>query len=136
MKRTIATLAATVLFSLGASASDYTYKCQQRTDRSPVNPSVGKVSVEVTQLGQIGYATEYRGDYVDSIDQVKVVVKTTKKGKTEIVKSVTAISTSEDVSFNIDDHGIKFYLYLDELEEAGITLRLHGKKVDVSLACE
>ncbi len=136
MKHTLAVLAATAFLSLSASASDYTYKCKQRTDRSPVNAAVGKISVVVTHLKTIATATQYRGEYMDSVDSVKVVVSTTKNGKTTVAKSVVATAASEDVMFNIDDNGINFHLFMDEMEESGITFKLGGKKVEVSLICE
>lgn len=136
MNRLLAVITTSMILSASAFASDYTYKCKQRTDRSPVDRSVGKVSVVVTHIKNIASATDYRGQYVDSIDSVKVVVSTTVNGKTTVAKSVVATATSEDVMFNIDSNGIKFNLYMDELEESSIALKLNGKKVDVSLICE
>lgn len=127
----------TALLSASAFASDYTYKCQQRTDRSPIDGKLGKISVTVTHLKTLLTATEYRGEYYDSVDVVRVVVSATKNGKTSVVKSTTAIARSEDVMFNIDSNGIDFHTYFDEMEESGIALRTNdGKKVDVSLVCE
>ncbi len=139
MKRTIAIIAAIAFFSLAASASEYTYKCKQRTDRSPVDPSVGKISVVVSHIKNVGQSTEYRGEYVDSIDKVKVVVSASKNGKTSVLKHVIATAVSEDVMFKIMDNGslgMSFNLYMDEMEEASIKLKLNGKKVDISLVCE
>ncbi len=136
MKRFITVLTASAFMALSASAADYTYKCKQRTDRSPVDAKVGKISVVVTHLKTVASATEYRGQYVDSVDSVKVVVSATNNGKTTVVKSAIATALSEDVMFNISDNGIKFHLYMDEMEEASIELKLNGKKVDVSLTCD
>ncbi len=134
MVRNLIVLAVSML-SLSAFAADYNYKCEQRKDRSPIDPSVGKISVVVTHIKTIATGTEYRGEYADSVDAVKVVVSATKAGKTTIVKSTNAIAMSEDVMFNIDSNGIKFHLYMDEMEESGIELKLNGKKVEVSLNC-
>ncbi|MES2526496.1 MAG: hypothetical protein V4598_05390 [Bdellovibrionota bacterium] len=137
MKRFITVLTASAFMALSATAADYTYKCKQRTDRSPVDAKVGKISVVVTHLKSIATGgTEYRGQYADSVDSVKVVVSATNAGKTTVVKTAVAIAVSEDVMFNIDNNGIKFHLYMDELEESGIELKLNGKKVDVSLNCD
>ena len=135
MVRNFIVLAASAMLSVSAFGADYNYKCEQRKDRSPIDPSVGKVSVVVTHIKTIASATEYRGEYADSVDAVKVVVSATKNGKTAIVKSTNAIAVSEDVMFNIDSNGIKFHLYMDEMEESGISLKLNGKKVEVSLNC-
>jgi hypothetical protein len=117
-------------------ASDYTYKCTQRLDRSPVDANVGKISVTVTHLETLATATKYRGQYVDQIDKVKVDITTTKNKKTTTVKSVNATATSEDVGYKIADSGVSFYLYLDEFEEAGVKTVIKGKKIDVALTCE
>jgi hypothetical protein len=97
---------------------------------------VGKISVVVTHVKTLATATEYRGQYYDAVELVKVVVSSTKNGKTTVVSSTLAKALSEDVDYNIDDHGISFYLYMDEMEEAGITTKINGKKTEVSLACE
>jgi len=127
-----------LLFSLSTSAfaSDFTYQCKQRTDRSPVDRNQGKVSVTITHVRNIAEATEYRGDYMDSIDVVKVVMSATKNGKTTVLKTMNTISSSEDVMFMIQENDIQFHLYLDELEEASIKTKVNGKVVEVSLVCE
>ncbi len=135
MKRFITVLTASAFLSLSASAADYTYKCKQRTDRSPVDARIGKISVVVTHVKTISTAVEYRGQYVDSVDSVKVVVSATNHGKTTVVKSAVVVALSEDVMFNISDSGINFHLYMDEMDEAAISLKLNGKKTEVSLSC-
>lgn len=129
-------VAAYLLSSLVAQASDYNYVCKQRTDRTPVDAKIGKVLVSVKHLKTMASATEYRGQYWDSIDKVLVEVNTVKNGKATNLRTLTAIATSEDVYFGIDNNGIKFHLYLDELEEAGITLKINGRKKEISLVCD
>jgi hypothetical protein len=120
------------LLSASAFSAEYSYKCKQRTDRSAVDPSVGKISVTVTHLKTLATATEYRGSYVDAIELVKVDIRTSKG----LSKSLVTKATSEDVSYVIKDNGVDFYVYMDELEEAGIKTKLNGKKVDVALKCD
>ncbi len=122
--------------SASAFASDFTYQCKQRTDRTPVDRSIGKLSVSITHVRNIDEATEYRGDYMDSIDVVKVVVSSTKNGKTTVLRTMNTISTSEDVMFMIQEKDMTFHLYLDELEEASIKTIANGKLINVSLVCE
>lgn len=129
-------ITASLFTAVAAQAADYGYVCHQRTDRSPVDPKIGKIAVTVKHLQTIATATDYRGEYVDSVDKVKVEITSTKKNKTTKLKSVNAIATSEDVQFNINDNGVSFYLYMDELEEAGLTLKINGKKTEISLTCD
>jgi hypothetical protein len=136
MKLSSLFITAALLSSFAVKASDYTYKCTQRLDRSPVDANVGKISVTVTHLETLATATKYRGQYVDQIDKVKVDITTTKNKKTTTVKSVNATATSEDVGYKIADSGVSFYLYLDEFEEAGVKTVIKGKKIDVALTCE
>lgn len=131
-----ALLVLVLALSSSAFAADFSYKCSQRTDRSSIDRSVGKIGVTVTHVRNIGQATEYRGEYMDSIDVVKVVVTGTKNGKTKVLKTMTTISSSEDVMFMIQEKNIKFHLYLDELEEAGLETELNGTMFEVSLTCD
>src|SRR5690242_15893711 len=115
MIRFLTILATTACLTASAFASDYTYKCEQRTDRSPVDASIGNISVVVTHVKTLATGTEYRGHYYDAVDLVKVVVSSTKNGKTSVVASTLAKAKSEDVDYNINDNGIAFYLYMDEM---------------------
>lgn len=122
--------------STSAFASDFTYQCKQRTDRTPIDRSIGKITATITHVRNIGQATEYRGEYMDSIDVVKVIVSSTRNGKKTVLKTMNTISTSEDVMFMIQEKDMNFHLYLDELEEASIKTMANGKLIDVSLVCE
>ena len=135
MVRNFVILAVSTLLSVSAFATDFAYKCEQRKDRSPIDPKVGKISVAVNHVKNIASAIDYRGQYADSVDAVKVVVSATKAGKTTIVKSTNAISVSEDVIFDIKSNGISMRIYLDEMEESSIAFKHNGQKIDVSLNC-
>lgn len=136
MIRKFVVLATSVLISFSASASDYTYKCEQRKDRSPIDPKVGKVSVVVTHVKEIASGIEYRGEYADFVSSVRVVVSTTKNGTKTVVKTTNAIAVSEDVHFLIDNNGILLKIYMDELDESSIQFKLNGTKVHVYLNCK
>lgn len=129
-------IAASLFTSVTALASDFGYVCKQRTERTPIDPALGEITVTVKHIKNIATATEYRGEYMDSVDVVKVDVLARKDGTTRKLKSVKAIAASEDVHFGIDNNGISFYLYMDELEEAEISLKINGKKKVVALACD
>jgi hypothetical protein len=129
-------LAFLACLSFPAFASDYNYMCQQRTDRTPINPSVGKISVFITHIKNLASGTEYRGEYADSVDLVKFVVRATKNGITTVISTTFVEAMSEDVMYQIENKGISFHLYLDEMEEAGLTMKINGKKKTVSLICE
>lgn len=124
------------MLSFGASASDYTYTCKQRTDRSPVDPALGKITVIVKQLKQLQSGVEYRGQYADAVDEVLVTIQAQKRSSTKVLRTTKAIALSEDVMFNIDSNGIVFHLYMDELDEAGISFKHNNKKISVDLACD
>jgi hypothetical protein len=124
------------LLSLSSFASDYTYNCEQRTDRSPVDARVGKISVIVKQISQVQSYGDFRGQYVDGVDKVSVEIRATKGSQTKVIRKATVLATSEDVMFNINDKGIDFHLYMDELEESGIVFNHMNRKLDVSLICE
>jgi hypothetical protein len=136
MIRYFTVLTATACLSVAAFASDYTFNCKQRTDRTPVDASMGEISVVVSHVKTLATATEYHGQYFDAVDLVKVVVSSTKNGKTTVVSSTLAKAMSEDVDYAINNNGIDFQLYLDEMEEASITTKIKGKRTEVSLVCE
>ncbi len=135
MVRNFVVLAATALLSISAFGSDFAFKCQQKKDRSPIDPKIGTISVAVSHVRNLATATEYRGQYADSVDTVRVVISATKAGKTTVVKSTDAIAVSEDVMFMIDSNGIRMRMYMDEMDEGSIAFKLEGKKIDVSLSC-
>jgi hypothetical protein len=135
MKLNFIVLAATAMMSINAFASDYTYICEQRKDRTPIDSKIGKINVVVTYLKTIATGIDYRGEYADSVDSVKVAVTATKNGKKTVVRATNAIAVSEDVIFNINSNGIAFRLYMDELEESSISLMVNGKKKEIDLSC-
>ncbi len=124
------------MLSFGASASDYTYTCKQHVDRSPVDPAVGMISVTVKHVKQLHSYGDYRGQYVDSVDEVLVTIKAKKGTTTKVLRTTKAVALSEDVMFNIENNGINFHLYMDELDESGISFNHNNKKIEVSLVCE
>lgn len=120
------------------SSDDINVKCTQRTDRSPVDPKVGKISVSVKVIEDITSKVKFGKKY-DAVYRANVKVMLTKNGKTSVIKSFEATATSYDVQFNVwanKTHGVGFYTYFDEMEESGITLTdTLGKKTEISLDC-
>ncbi len=126
------------LFMTSAFAVGENLSCVQRTDRTPVKPGNGLLSVKIKTLADITANSTLGGNY-DAVYRVKVDVISTKQGKKTVLKSFTATATSYDVQFNVwsnKANGVGIYVYLDELEEAGIQLTdANGKKTKISLNC-
>ena len=127
-----------ILLSFAAHADDFTYNCTQRTDRSPVDPKIGAISVSVQSLKNVTKEVSFGNNY-DHVYKVKLDVSRTLNKKTTKIKSFEAIATTYDVKFNVwanKEHGVGMYIYLDELDESGITLTdASGKKTEISLDC-
>jgi hypothetical protein len=128
---------ALVLTSALAQAGE-DFNCVQRKDRTPIDPATGSISVTIKTVADITATSPIRNNY-DYVFRAKVVVSNTISGKTTILKSFTAVATSYDVQFNVwanKAHGVGIYIYMDELDEAGIQLtEKNGKKTSIALDC-
>ncbi len=124
-----------VLVMLSAQADPLeTIVCKNRRDRSPVGGS--QYTVTVKELSkQRGTGTKY--DYL-----IKSEITVSKKVRFDrpavVLKKGVVTAASEDVNYRIVSKalGLSFYVFLDEMDEAGITLYGEGTKTEVALVCD
>ncbi|MBC7755005.1 MAG: hypothetical protein H7Z71_12255 [Moraxellaceae bacterium] len=129
-----------LVFSGTASAAD-TYKCLQDLPFSEFEVLRSRYVVSIDETKDI--TKEIRKIRpVDVAREVKVSIGTEFEngtGYTEI-KNFSTIATSEDVNYTISSvkkNGFSFYLFLDEFDEAGMTLtNADGSKEEIRLICE
>lgn len=112
-----------------------TYFCEEQTDPNDMRKE--RVSIEIKEVQEIT-PDQVPRDY-DYSYQTKVTLTTKVKGEIASVKKFTAVSNVADVYYSLisKENGIvDFYIYLDELNEAGIEyLNEREYKVSVRLNC-
>lgn len=110
------------------------------TCKSYVKPGVvggARYTVVIKQTGkEIKKATK---DYYFGYPvEVTVLSQARPDLRANIIRKGFTMAYSEDVNYRIvsKELGISFYLFLDEYDQAGITLYSPGKKTEVRLTCE
>lgn len=127
-------LIATLAFTTFAGAAElYNYNCTQ------LNPKSEITTVSVKELAIVTDEVSF-GSHYDAVARVKVDIVTKKKNKVIFEQSFFAHATTEDVFYQISavkNEGVKFYLYLDEDDQAGVEFTLEdGSKEKISLSCK
>lgn len=123
-----------LLSAFAAKADGGSFNCAQHQDFSPVDPKVGAYIMTI-KTGKEVRAPE--NSYVDYFLPAEVKLSLKKNGKTTVLKKFKGTAATADVSWSLYSRtqGLRIHIYLDELDQAGITLYANGKKTNISMDC-
>lgn len=116
------------------SANAHTYRCEELT---PSKHSKGKVFVRVSELEEVTKKHSEGQDF-DNIYRVQVDIKQISGRVVRFTRTVYSYAKVLDVEYQINatKDGVRFHLYLDEEDEAGIVFTDgDGQKRKVNLKC-
>ena len=135
MKSVSLSVLAAALFSLSSEAATFTckeiYDIRQEVIRARTTVVV-KETADITKT----VSDRMGKDFVYKVD---VTISTTLRGQTTIEKKFSAIAGSEDVMYEMNSRsqGVRFYVYLDEANQAGVEYTdSKGRAKKISLSCE
>lgn len=138
MKHTIFTLIGTLLLSVTSHALEV--HCTQDFSYGEKNTTGVHYVVDIADVEDLTPKSKHHS--YDKVHLAKVTVGLEHEygGSAGTLKDFLAISTSEDVYYTIDSlqqNGFSFYLYLDEYDQAGMTIvHDNGQSEVVNLTCE
>lgn len=122
------------LATISAQASELTtYKCKQLAGEKLA------AQVIVQELEDVTDSVSF-GEQYDRVYRVKVDVIVKKNRQAILENSFYSFATAEDVYYKISavkKEGMKFYTYLDEMDQAGIEfIAEDGSKTTIRLSCD
>ncbi len=116
------------------SANAHTYRCEEISRGT--NPK-GRVFVTVDELEEVTKKVPQGKDF-DHVYRVKVDIIQVAGKAVRLSRSFFSYATSLDVEYKINDtkEDVRFHLYLDEDDEAGIMFTdREGQKRKINLRC-
>jgi hypothetical protein len=131
-----------LLSALSAQADRlYTYRCKEQLPQTDSEVLRFRTIVTVQETKDLCKVarTKKIGDCAASVT-VTIGREDELGGNQTVLKQFSALSVTNDVLYTISavkKNGFKFYLYLDEYDQAGIELTSKtGQKQKISLSCE
>ncbi len=129
-----------LLISFSAQAT--TYRCTESNmisiDEIGYDVLRSKTSVTIKELSDISNRLSSTSRF-DSAYRVSVDMRTMLGNEVTESRTFTSIATTSDVNYEVDAikaEGIRIYIFLDEMDQAGIEITgRNGRKEKINLIC-